>query len=361
MNIAYIEELFKLIPHGGIAVWSARLTDYLNQQGIQTDIISYSDGIQTKVPDFIKVFPNVREIFIYPNCGRRALPAIEKKYDLLQLASPHTLAFYKPGIPSVISIHYLISRQALMLGQYLPKKYKLFFNKASFHLFRHYERKGLQHADCITVSRQAYKAYLIKYMGLPAEKIKIVKYGIDHEFFHPAENRNRKENMVLYVGRGSLPKGFDTLVQAAGHIKAQIVAVASQIPKPIQAQIKQLKNFTLLSGLSAGDLRTLYQQAQIYMMPSLTECSPISTLEAMACGLPVVCTPEGSGEYIEDGTNGYVIPFKDSAKLAERVNYLLAHPEIAAEFGRRNRQKVEAELTLPVIASQLIKIYQEFV
>jgi glycosyltransferase involved in cell wall biosynthesis len=359
MKIAYIEELFKLVPHGGIAVWSARLTQFLNEQGLKTDVFSYSDGIQVNIPDFLKVFPNLREIFVYPIYGKKALPQLEKKYDLFQLASPHTLAFYKPNIPSVISVHYLISRQALMLGKYLPVKYKVFFNSLSFNLFRYFEQRGMENATYITVSRQAYKDYLIRNMQIPAEKIKIVKYGIDHHFFCPPKQARPNERMVLYVGRGSLPKGFDTLVQAAKQINARVVAVASQIPVEIQREIASLRNFTVYSGISLEKLRNLYQQAYLYIMPSLTECSPISTLEAMACGLPVVCTPEGSGEYIEDGITGYIVRFKDAAHLAERVNTLLENPDLAEEFGKRNRRKVEEELNLPVIAAQLMQIYQE--
>ncbi|MDZ7264731.1 MAG: glycosyltransferase family 4 protein, partial [candidate division KSB1 bacterium] len=345
MKIAYIEELFKLVPHGGIAVWSKRLTDYLATAGHEVRIFSYSDGIDNPLPAFLNVFPNLREIFIYPVMGKKAVQKLDQQFDLVQCVSPHTLVASKPNIPAVISVHYLISRQAVMLGKYLPKQYKVFFNFFSYHLFRHFEARGFQHADCITVSRQAYKDYLIQRMKVPAEKIRIVKYGIDHEFFRPATTRANDKRMALFVGRGSLPKGFDTLVKAASKIKGQVLAVASQIPKSLQQQISRLPNFEVRTGLSHEELRELYQKATVYVMPSLTEGSPITTLEAMASGLPVVCTAEGSGEYIEDGINGFVVPFKDENQIADRVNYLFEHPELCREFGTFNRQKVETELT----------------
>ncbi len=361
MNVATIVELYKLNPHGGIAIWTKRLAEYLSRNGSAVDILSYGDGIQTSMPNSIITYPNFREIFIYPALGKKVLPEIEQNYDILQLMSPHTLAWSEPKIPTVVSIHYLISRQALMLGKYLPLKYKIFFNFFSYSLFLHYERRGLQNADCITVSRQAYKEYLMERMKIPAEKIEIVKYGIDNEFFKPAEKFKEKEKIAIYVGRGSLPKGFDTLVHAAKHIKGKVIAVASQIPNDLQEIIDGLDNFQVTTGISQEELLELYRNALVFVMPSLTEGSPISTLEAMACGLPVVCTPEGSGEYIEDGVNGYIFPFKDSLKLAEQVNYLFDNPEAAHDFGRLNRQKVETELTLPVIASQMKEIYKRFV
>lgn len=361
MKIAYIEELFKLVPHGGIAVWSKRLTDYLTAAGYEVKLFSYTDGIDNPLPPFLNVFPNLREIFIYPAMGKKAIRKIDRQFDLVQCVSPHTLVASKPNIPSVISVHYLISRQAVMLGKYLPHRYKVFFNFFSYHLFRYYEARGFQNADCITVSRQAYKDYLIQRMKLPAEKIRIVKYGIDHEFFRPVTGRATDERIALFVGRGSLPKGFDTLVTAAAKIKGKVLAVASQIPKSLQRKIARLDNFEVRSGLSAEALRELYQTATVYVMPSLTEGSPITTLEAMACGLPVVCTPEGSGDYIEDRVNGFVVPFKDADQIADRVNYLFEHQELARDFGTFNRVRVETELTLPVIANQIQCIYRELI
>lgn len=359
MKVAYIEELFHLVPNGGAAVWTRRLTECLKVNGIQIRIFAYSDGIDNRLPDFLNVFPNFREIFLYPARGKKAITAIERQYDLIHLGSPHTMTWAKPTIPCLVSIHYLISRQGLMLGKYLPSQYKVLFNKLSFSLFLHFERKGLEKADAITVSRPAYKEYLIQYMQIPAEKIHIVKYGIDTEYFKPLASRQSNSRLVLFVGRGSLPKGFDTLVAAAPLIQGQILAVATQIPKNLQKKIKNLKNFKILSRISQDHLLRCYQEAQVYVLPSLTESSPVSTLEAMSCGLPVVCTSEGGGEYVENGKNGFIIPFKDPERLAEKVNYLLDHPKVVQEFSNVNRKQVETEFTLTKIASQIKAIYQQ--
>jgi len=246
-----------------------------------------------------------------------------------------------------------------MLGRYLPYKYRVFFNSFSYYLFSRSEAKGLRKADCITVSRQDYKEYLISRLKIPSEKIKIIKFGVDHETFKPAEKFSEKKDIILFVGRGSLPKGFDTLIGAAKQIKGKIIAVASQIPKNLQIMIEKLDNFQVIPRLSQSEIPDLYKQALVFVMPSLTEGSPHSTLEAMSSGLPIVCTVEGSGEYVSDGINGYIIPFKDSDKLAEKVNYLIDHRDIAYHIGRMNRKKVETELTLPVIAEQIQSIYKD--
>jgi glycosyltransferase involved in cell wall biosynthesis len=198
-------------------------------------------------------------------------------------------------------------------------------------------------------------------MKIPEDKIVVLKYGIDHTLFKPGENHKEKEKIALFVGRGSLPKGFDTLISAAKKIKGKIVAVASQIPRDLQKMIDDIDNITIVTSVSQQELVTLYQDAYVFVMPSLAEGSPLTTLEAMACGLPIVCSEEGSGEYIKDGINGFLFPFKDSNQLAEQVNYLFEHKNLADQFGAFNREKVENELTLDIITSQTMDIYKKMI
>lgn len=358
MNIAYIVEMYKDNPHGGIATWTKRLMDYYTALGIQVQVYAYGAGIETRIPNFIKLVPNVREFLVYPYLGKKNIPVIQEKHDLIHFASPLTAAWQKSKIPGVMSTHYLFSRQADQLSRYLPVQYKLFFNSISYNAFKWFEQKGFQNADMITVCRQAFKDYLKDAMKIPEEKIEVIQYGVDNVKFKPASVASSKEPVALYVGRGSLPKGFDTLVEAAKNIKGRVVAVASRIPKNLAQQAAALQNFEIKTGLSEAELAAEYQKATVFVMPSLSEGAPLTTLEAMASGLPVVCTPEGSGEYIQHEQNGLIFDFKNADLLAEQVNYLFENSSLAEKFGKRNRVKVDSELTLPIIADKIMKIYQ---
>lgn len=360
MNIAYIVEMYRHNPHGGIAVWTRRLAEYYATLGIKSRIYAYSDGIPTKIPDFIKLIPNIRELLVYPYIGWRYTPDIEKNHDIIHYASPLTAAWRRAAIPSIMSTHYIFSRQSDILGQMLPAKYKLFFNPVTFHSFKHFEKKGFQNADMITVCRLAFKEHLINKMDIPEERIVIVQYGIDNAKFKPNPKVKSKEPMALYVGRGSLPKGFDTFIEAAKSVKGKMVAIASQVPPYLAEIAKSLENVEIKTGISEAELVKAYQQATVFVMPSLSEGAPVSTLEAISSGLPVVCTPEGSGDYIEDGVNGYIFDFKNANQLAERVNYLFDQPALAAEIGDRNREKVNNELTLPIVANKILDVYKKF-
>ena len=359
MKVAHIVEMYKLSPHGGIAVWVKRLVEYMNSRGIENRVFAYSDGMSSRIPDAVKMLPNVRELFVFPYLGRKHLPAIEKEYDIVHFSSPMTAACYKKTKPTVVSIHYLISRQTEYLSKYLPVWYKLFFNWLSISIFRFVEKRGMLNADRIIVPREAFKEYLIARMSIPEERIRVSKYGIDSEMFTKASADKKKDNVALFVGRGSLAKGFDTLAEAAKKIDGTVVAIAKNIPANLKRKIARLANVKVYANLPNEEVVSHYQQACVFVLPSLTEGSPISTLEAMASGLPVVCTSEGGGEYIRDGENGYIFDIGDAAALADKVNYLFNNRDVANRFGERNRRIVEEELTMPVIAEKVLKIYHE--
>ncbi len=359
MRLALIDECYQAQGYGGISSWTKRLTDYYKKQGVSHQIFSYSNGLKTRVPNFIKLFPNLREMTIYPYLGWRYLPRIEQEFDVIHFSTAYSMALHSPKVPSVISVHYIPSRQNAIYKRLLSFKYKLLFNPIVHHWFRQLERMAYPRADRIIVCKEEFKQYLVENYAVAPEKVRIIKYGLDPSQFSPEWDWQKKDRMVMFVGRGSLGKGFDTLVDAAPRINGNIVAVASRIPKFCWEKIRKLTNFQVVTGIPSEQLVDLYKKAAVFVMPSLSEGSPITTLEAMACGLPVAATQEGGGGYIEDGINGCIFPVREPEGLAQKVNYLFDHPEIAREFGQINRERVGQHFTLPVIAEQVLNVYSE--
>jgi glycosyltransferase involved in cell wall biosynthesis len=359
MKLALIHECYQAKGYGGISSWTKRLSSYYASVHLTHEIFSYTNGLKTRIPRFIRLIPNLREMLIYPYIGKQYLPKIEKEYDIIHFVAAPSIALYKPNIPTVVSVHYLQSRQNSLYKKALPLKYKVLFNPVVNTWIRELERLAYPNADRIIVCKEEFKQYLVENYNISPERIVIIKYGLNLSQFTPAWDWSKKERLVIFVGRGSMGKGFDTLVNAASQIEGNIVAVASSIPRFCQKKIEQLSNFKVVTGIPSEDLVDLYNKASVFVLPSLSEGSSLSTLEAMACGLPVVCTEEGGGGYIEDGINGYIFPVRDPIALADRVNTILDQPEIARRFGQINREKVEKNYTLPIIAEQTIKVYHE--
>jgi glycosyltransferase involved in cell wall biosynthesis len=361
IKIAIIDECFQTKRHGGTEIWTKRMLDYFTENAIHHELFSFTKGIKTRIPDKLKLLPFFRELSVFPFLASKYLPGIEQKFDIIHFTSTATPVWYNPQTPTVVSVHYLISRQCKLLRKYLPLKYKALFNPLLIKMFEVYEQRAFSRVSRITVCKESFKNYLITEYHIPREKITTIKYGVDVRLFQPKRDWSKNERKVLYIGRGSVAKGFDTLVEAADKINGEIVAVASRIPRFCRKMIQKKKNMTIKSNLSEFALLSLYRSSSVFVMPSLSEGSPLVTLEAMASGLPVVCTPEGSGDYIRNDENGFIFSFKDSNMLAERVNYLLDHGDVAQKFGQRNRVLVEKNYSIPFILSQTTEIYKNLV
>lgn len=79
-----------------------------------------------------------------------------------------------------------------------------------------------------------------------------------------------------------------------------------------------------------------------------------------AMEIPVVAyNIRGVRDLVEDGVNGFLVQFGDNDVLAEKMIYLMEHPEIAKEIGMKGREKVEREFSLNVILPQMEKLYRE--
>ena len=92
------------------------------------------------------------------------------------------------------------------------------------------------------------------------------------------------------------------------------------------------------------DVVPYLQAMDIYVLPSLTETTSLSTLEAMACALPVICTPVGAIKtYIKHRENGFLFPRGNVEKLTQYLMVLLKKPKRREELGLAARKTVKEQ------------------
>ena len=101
-----------------------------------------------------------------------------------------------------------------------------------------------------------------------------------------------------------------------------------------------------------------FSESDIFVFPSKFENFPLAVIEAMAACRPIVCTPVGAlPEYLEHGLSGLFVHPGDSDDLAEKIEWMLAHPHKATEMGKRARKIFEERLLQKQIMEKLKEIY----
>ena len=123
---------------------------------------------------------------------------------------------------------------------------------------------------------------------------------------------------------------------------------------------KGLEDFVCAHGAKYGeDKAAFFGQADIFVFPTYyaNECFPIVLLEAMQYGLPCISTAEGGiSGIIDDGLTGYVVGRQDAKALADRMAYLISHPEVRKAMGEKGREKFAGQYTLQTFEGRMKSI-----
>jgi len=284
--------------------------------------------------------------------------------DLVHLHSPYPLAetahlLLGRGKPTVISYHSDIVRQ-----------------KRTGKLYAPILRKVLQSAALVAASSPAY-IESSPFLRDVQEKCRVIHYGIETERFEETEQvridaqRLRKQYgdlpLLLFIGRLRHYKGLDVLIRAMHSIKARLLIIGTG---PMQeawqelARTEKLADKVLFLGDSQEEecLAARYA-ADIFVLPSTNraEALGIVQLEAMASGMPVVCTELGTGtSYVNrDGETGLVVAPNNPRVLAAAINKLLANPAMRTWMGAKGRMRVKAEFSFKKMIDSTISFYQE--
>ncbi|OGL42376.1 MAG: hypothetical protein A2161_19010, partial [Candidatus Schekmanbacteria bacterium RBG_13_48_7] len=147
--------------------------------------------------------------------------------------------------------------------------------------------------DIIITPSEFAKNTFIQY-GIPSEKLHVMPYGVDSAFFHPIPLQKDKVFRILFVGAYGLLKGLQYLLQACKELNlknAELILCGWMKEDMIPILKKYQNTYTSKGFLNKDSLRSLYQQSDVLVMPSLAEGSALAVYEAMACGIPVIVTP----------------------------------------------------------------------
>src|SRR5581483_5478407 len=179
--------------------------------------------------------------------------------------------------------------------------------------------------------------------------------------------RRRERNgavRLISVGRMRPPKDFVTLTRAlaglpAASFHAQIVGDGPDRPA-LEAELaaSTLNGELELTG-ERSDVPELLAESDAFVLSSRSEGLPLSVLEAMAVGLPVVATAVGGvPELVEDGLTGFLVPAGDEDAMRDRLAQLVADPDLRRSMGLAARARAERLFDLPAMRQAHVELYE---
>lgn len=203
----------------------------------------------------------------------------------------------------------------------------------------------------LTVSENSKKD-IVAQMGVNADRLHIVPVGVDQNRFRPLPHIARVPGRLMTTASADVPlKGLTYLIDALAKIRverpdAHLVVIGRPRHKSkMPAQIESLGlsgAVEFVSGVSDERIVELYAEAEVAVVPSLYEGFSLPTIEAMACGTPVVATTGGALPEVvgRHGENGMLVPVADPSALAAQIVEVLENPELQARLSEGGRRRV---------------------
>jgi len=203
------------------------------------------------------------------------------------------------------------------------------------------------------------------------KKIHIIPNFVDHELYQPApchllENPQPRAITLVHVSNFRPVKRIEDLIYSMCVItkndpNAQLILVGDG---PERHRIERLidkldlRKHILVTGYRS-DVAAMMNCADALVLCSETENAPLTILEGMSCGLPIIATNVGGiPELVQDGENGFLVPVKHPEEIAEAALKLNADPKLLSKMGEKARKTVLERYTKDKVLKQYIKVYE---
>jgi len=384
---------------GGMNVYVKELAQELGKRGIAVDIYTRRVDLDTPEIDY-SIGTNVRVIYITAGPSRVLSP--DDVYTHLSQFTAGVIAFTTRH-----NVQYDLIYSHYWLSGWVANKLKQVWGTPfvqMFHTLGHMknritpgyapaltpdtrittETQLMQWADRIVAATPAEYAQLRWLYRADRRKILVIPPGVNNHRFYPIPMQTAKAQLgvspitkqLLFVGRIEPLKAVDTILEALSLIRqsapeslaeTRLVVIGGDPDNPADLQLAHLKSLADQLGLretvnfigakKQDDLHLYYASSLAVIMPSDYESFGMVALEAMASGTPVIASQIGGLAFlIEDGKSGFLVPTREPAALAERIQLLLTRDMEHMRFAAVERAN---NYSWSAIADQLLSVFSE--
>ncbi|MES2455689.1 MAG: glycosyltransferase family 1 protein [Bacteroidota bacterium] len=290
---------------------------------------------------------------------------IKDKIDLFHgLSHEIPVGLTAAGIPSIVTVHDLIFL-----------KFPQYFGTIDRFIYKLKCGYACRKADRIIAISERTKRDIVEFFSIDPGKIEVIYQSCDDSFKIPCTDEKKSsvketfrlpEKYILSVGTIETRKNLITLVRALKHIdvtyRLVVVGKKTAYADQVLAEIEALglsDRVLFLENVPFDALPAIYQQATVFVYPSLYEGFGIPILEALHSGVPVVAAKESCLEEAGGPGSLYVRPLNHTG-FANAVNSLLTSPEIREKMriaGRSFAQRFDSNL----LAGQMMRVYLDVI
>ncbi len=222
------------------------------------------------------------------------------------------------------------------------------------------ELKEYAEADYISIPSSFVKRSFLEY-GVDEKKLIQVPYGVDLSNFRQIPKTDNVFR-VIFAGGMSLRKGVHYLLQAFSELKlpnSELMLIGGMNDEIMPFFKKYEGSYKYVGHVDQKELYKYYSQGSVFAIMSIEEGLALVQPQAMACGLPIICTTNTGGEdIVRNNIDGFVIPIRDIEALKEKLIYLYKNPEILKTMSQSAKERVKNDFTWDKYGEKIIEAYK---
>jgi glycosyltransferase involved in cell wall biosynthesis len=314
-------------------------------RGLEVSVLTSLDrdvsGGDSRTPDFVQRLPSweVANTSIIPGLLGRLLRLPRRSIIHLHIA--------RAFVPEMVYAAYLLRRIPYVAHLHLdvgPSGWAGFM----LHVYKPLILgRVLRSAAVVVVFNDEQQSDVASRYGINPARIRAIPNGVDENFRDPGPRLLHPRPRLLFVGRLSLQKnlpllfhaldgisdGFETTLVGEGKLEDELKAAVNDL---------HLRNVRFYGRADGAELRELYRNADVFVLPSEREGMPLVLLEALAMGLPVVATDiPGNRDIILDGHNGALTPLGDPSAFRQALLNITGDPDTYRRMSEASRRLAE--------------------
>jgi len=228
------------------------------------------------------------------------------------------------------------------------------------------EEEEFERADHVLVLSHAAKRSMVD-NGLAESKIFVNPCGVDLVLFRKSEKRDTVFRIIQCSGIHPR-KGVQYMMQAFSELKlpnSELWFVGGGLEhSALRPMIDRHRTASIrfLGAVPQSELRELYSQCSVFVLPSIVDGFGMVVPQAMACGLPVIVSENvGAADVIQDGEDGYIVPIRDVEALKQKLLLLYEDRSRLEGMGRAAHAKANAQLGWEAYGDRLVRFLKQSV